>query len=120
MTRLHFVLLLALIFSCLALVQSSYESRRLFNETNRAHDEAARLQAEYKRLEAERQAQATHLRVEKLARERLMMRTVNPAITHVVVDTARSQGSVASPPALTPAGGGPGMTRPRGPTEAAK
>ena len=90
MTRLHFVLLLALIFSCLALVQSSYESRRLFNETNRAHDETARLQAEYTRLEAERQAQATHLRVEKVAREKLAMRTVNPAVTHFVVDTAAS------------------------------
>ena len=90
MTRLHFALLLALIFSCLALVQSSYESRRLFNETNRAHDEAARLQAEYKRLEAERQAQATHLRVEKVAREKLAMRTVSPAVTHFVVDSAAS------------------------------
>ena len=88
MTRLHFALLLALIFSCLTLVQNSYESRRLFNETNRAHDEAARLQAEYKRLEAERQAQATHLRVEKVARERLSMRTVTPAVTHFVVDSA--------------------------------
>ena len=87
MTRLHFVLLLALIFSCLVLVQNSYESRRLFNETNRARDELARLDADYKRLEAERQAQATHLRVEKVARERLAMRTVTPAVTHFVVDT---------------------------------
>jgi cell division protein FtsL len=90
MTRLHFVLLLALIFSCLVLVQNSYESRRLFNETNRARDELARLEADYKRLEAERQAQATHLRVEKVARERLAMRTVTPAVTHFVVDTAAS------------------------------
>jgi cell division protein FtsL len=90
MTRLHFVLLIALIFSCLALVQSSYESRRLFNETNRANDEAARLQAELKRLEAERQAQATHLRVEKVAREKLSMRTGYPAVRHLVVDSAAS------------------------------
>jgi cell division protein FtsL len=117
MTRVHFVLLLALIFSCLTLVQNSYESRRLFNETNRAHDEGARLQAEYKRLEAERQAQATHLRVEKLARERLAMRTVSPAVTHFVVDGAASQGNVAPPLSLTPSGGGPGTDRPKGPTE---
>jgi len=90
MTRLHFVLLLALIFSCLALVQSSYESRRLFNEANRLNDELARLGADGKRLEAERQAQATHLRVEKVAREKLAMRTVTPAVTHFVVDTAAS------------------------------
>jgi cell division protein FtsL len=90
MTRVHFVVLIALIFSCLALVQSSYESRRLFNETNRAHDETARLQAEYKRLEAERQAQATSLRVERTAREKLAMRTVTPAVTMYVVDPAAS------------------------------
>jgi cell division protein FtsL len=90
MTRLHFVLLLALIFSCLALVQSSYESRRLFSEANRVGDELARLEADTKRLEAERQAQATHLRVEKVAREKLAMRTVTPAVTHFVVDTAAS------------------------------
>ena len=84
MTRTHLVLLLGLIFSCLALVQTSYESRRLFDETNRARDELARLDAEAQRLEAERQAQATHLRVERVARERLDMRTATPAVTHYV------------------------------------
>jgi cell division protein FtsL len=88
MKRLHVVLLLALIFSCLTLVQTSYESRRLFDEMNRARNELARLDAEAQRLEAERQAQATHLRVEKLAREKLAMRTVTPAVTHFVVDSA--------------------------------
>jgi cell division protein FtsL len=81
MSRTHFVLLLALIFSCLALVQTSYESRRLFDETNRARDELARLDAEAQRLEAERQAQATHLRVEKVAREKLAMRAVTAYIS---------------------------------------
>ena len=90
MTRTHFVLLVALIFSCLARVQTQYESRRLFDETNRARDELARLDAEAQRLEAERQAQATHLRVEKVAREKLAMRTVTPAVTQYVVDTAAS------------------------------
>jgi cell division protein FtsL len=90
MTRTHVVLLLALVFSCLGLVQTSYESRRLFDEANRARDELARLDAEAQRLEAERQAQATHLRVEKVARERLAMRTVSPAVTHFVIDRAAS------------------------------
>jgi cell division protein FtsL len=120
MTRLHFVLLLALIFSCLALVQNSYESRRLFNESNRAHDESARLQAEYKRLEAERQAQATHLRVEKVARERLAMRTVSPAVTHFVVDTPASRVDPALPGHPIPSGDGPGMARPKGQQDVAK
>jgi len=90
MTRIHFALLLALIFSGLALVQTQYESRRLFDEANRARDELARLDAEAQRLEAERQAQGTHLRVEKVAREKLAMRTVTPAVTQFVVDVAAS------------------------------
>jgi cell division protein FtsL len=90
MTRLHAALLLALVFSCLVLVQTSYESRRLFDEMSRARDDLARLDAEAQRLEAERQAQATHLRVEKVARDKLAMRTVTPAVTHFVVDQAAS------------------------------
>jgi cell division protein FtsL len=86
MTRLHLALVAALLVSSLFLVQTSYESRRLFAELDRTRNELTRLDAEYKRLEAERQAQATHLRVEKVAREKLGMRTVTPAVTHVVVD----------------------------------
>ena len=86
MTRLQVALVLALLVSALVLVQTSYESRRLFAELDRTRNELTRLDAEYKRLEAERQAQATHLRVEKVAREKLGMRTVTPAVTHVVAD----------------------------------
>lgn len=95
MTRLHVALIAGLLASCLALVQTSYESRRLFTELDRARNELARLDAEYKRLEAERQAQATPLRVEKVARERLGMRTVTPAVTHFVVDAPASAASAA-------------------------
>lgn len=93
MTRLHFVLVLLLLLSSLYLVQTSYESRRLFTELDRARSEQARLDGDYKRLEAERQAQATNLRVERVAREKLAMRTVTPAVTHVVVDAAVPGGS---------------------------
>lgn len=102
MTRTHFVLLLALIFSCLGLVQSSYESRRLYNEINRTRDEQARLDADYTRLEAERQAQATHLRVEKVAREKLAMRMVTPAVTQFVIDPVGAPLPVAAAPAAAP------------------
>ncbi|MEN9619271.1 MAG: hypothetical protein RL406_1508, partial [Pseudomonadota bacterium] len=39
------------------------------------------LETENDRLDVERRAQATPLRVEKLAREQLHMRTITPAIT---------------------------------------
>lgn len=88
MKRQHLVLVLVLLLSSLFLVQTSYESRRLFTELDRARSEQARLDSDYKRLEAERQAQATHLRVERVAREKLAMRAVTPAVTHVVADSA--------------------------------
>jgi len=85
--RLLTVLVLALLGSSLVLVHTSYESRRLFAELDRARVDQRKLNAEFKRLDAEAQAQATHLRVEKLAREKLRMRTATPAVTERVEDT---------------------------------
>jgi cell division protein FtsL len=87
MTRLHLVLLIALLGSSLFLVKTSYEARRLFAELDRSRNEQSRLTSEYKRLEAERQAQATNLRVEKVARDRLGMRLATPAVTQYVTDS---------------------------------
>ncbi len=94
-SRLNILLLLALIASALYLVRVSYDARRLYSEINKAENEQVRLDSDFKRLEAERQAQATHLRVEKVARERLAMRTITPGVTAYVVDA----------PASAPAGG---------------
>ena len=90
MSRLNLLLLLVLIVSSLFLIRSAYDARRLFAEIHKAEVEAMRLDGEYKRLEAERQAQATSLRVERTAREKLQMRTVTPAVTMYVVDPAAS------------------------------
>ena len=84
MTRLNLVLLVAVIASALYLVQTQYESRRLFAELDRATGEAHRLEIDHERLQAEKRAQATPLRVEKIAKEQLQMRTATPAITQYV------------------------------------
>jgi cell division protein FtsL len=81
MSRLSFVLWLSVMLSALYLVRTQYESRSLTTELNRASVEAQRLETENDRLDVERRAQATPLRVEKLAREQLRMRTITPAIT---------------------------------------
>jgi cell division protein FtsL len=86
MNRVNTLLVLALLASSLYLVKTAYEARRLFSDLDRAKNEQAQLDAEYKRLEAERQAQATNLRVEKVARERLAMRLATPAVTQYVTD----------------------------------
>jgi cell division protein FtsL len=76
LNKITLILVVALLGSCLALVRSAYESRRVFAELDRAKQEQRRLDAEFKRLDAERQDQATHRRVERVAREKLAM--VNP------------------------------------------
>ena len=84
MTRLNLVLLLAVLASALYLVQVQYESRRLYTEIERAQGEARRLEVEHERLQVEKRAQATPLRVERLAKEQLQMRPATPAITQYV------------------------------------
>ncbi len=81
MTRLNVMLLLAVLASALHLVSVQYESRRLFSALDKAHTEARKIEADFERLQVERRAQATPLRIEKLAKEQLHMRTVTPAIT---------------------------------------
>lgn len=86
MNRINLALLFALLASALWLVNVSYQARRLYTELDRAHAEERKLVAEYKRLDAERQAQATNLRVEQVARDKLGMRSPTPAVTQYVHD----------------------------------
>jgi len=94
-TRLNLVLLIAVLASALFLVRTQYESRRLFAEIDRAVSDARKLALESERLEVEKRAQATPLRVERLAKEQLQMRSASPAITQYVT----LKGSVSVPAA---------------------
>ena len=105
MTRLNVVLLLAVLVSAIYLVHTQYESRRLFTELDRAVAEARRLETEHQRLQVEKRAQATPLRVEKIARAQLNMRTATPAITQYVSDPAGVTASASSSQAAAPAAG---------------
>jgi len=89
MTRLNLVLLLAVMLSAMYLVQVQYDSRRLYTEIERAQNEARRLEIEHERLQADKRAQATPLRVERLAKDQLQMRPASPAITQYVVTERR-------------------------------
>jgi len=84
MTRFGLVLLVLAMASALYLVHTQYESRRLYVEMERAQAQARRLEVDNKGLQIEKRSQATPLRVEKLAKERLQMRTATPAITEYV------------------------------------
>lgn len=85
-SRLFWLLLVALVVSSLLLVRSSYEARRLYAELDRAQAEQRRLDAEFKRLDAAYEEQGTHLRVERVAREKLKMRAPLAGNTDAVVD----------------------------------
>ena len=107
MKLLALLLLALLIGSSLYLVNTAYESRRLFALLDRARVEHKQLETEYKRLDAERQTQATHLRVEKTAREKLQMRTATPAVTQYVGDAASAAGRAGPPLRAASTGGAP-------------
>ena len=93
MTRLNVVLLIGVLASALFLVRTQYESRRLFAEIDKLGSDARKLELEHERLEVEKRAQATPLRVEKLAKEQLHMRSASPAITQYVT----SKGPASAP-----------------------
>jgi cell division protein FtsL len=106
MARLNLALAILLIVSGLYLVRISYESRRLFAEIENAHGTERQLESDRRRLEAERQAQATHLRVERAAREKLGMRAATPANTTYVADSSLAAAPPNAPIASRePAGG---------------
>ncbi|HEX7863817.1 MAG TPA: cell division protein FtsL [Variovorax sp.] len=96
MARVNLLLLMAVIATALYLVHTQYQSRQLYTELDRVQQDARRLETERDRLQVEKRAQATPLRVEKLAKEQLQMRTTSPAITQYV----RPDGSVI--PAVAP------------------
>jgi cell division protein FtsL len=89
--RLNLVLLAALLLSAMVTVQVQYDSRRLIAEIEKAQSEAHRLAMDHERLEVAKRAQATPLRVEKLAKEQLHMRPASPAITQYVTQPVRPQ-----------------------------
>ncbi|WP_295958252.1 cell division protein FtsL [Rhodoferax sp.] len=96
MTRLNLVLMLAVVASALYLVRVQYDSRSLFVEVDRAIALSHKLEIENERLQVEKRAQATPLRVEKLAKEQLQMRTSTPAITQYVTVAAAPANSAST------------------------
>ena len=94
MTRFNLLLLLAVMASALYLVQTQYESRRLYVEFEKATTQNRKLEAENDRLQVEKRAQATPLRVEKLAKDKLGMHSVTPAITQYVTQNGAATGVV--------------------------
>ncbi len=103
MTRFNLVLLLGVIASALYLVHTQYESRRLFVELEKAAAQSRKIEVDNERLQVEKRAQATPLRVEKLAKDRLQMHTATPAITQYVTYKDKEVLTAGATPASTTA-----------------
>ena len=82
--RTNLLLTLAVMLTALYLVHVQYESRRLYVELERAQAQARKIEVAHESLQAEKRAQATPLRVERLAKDKLQMHSVTPAITQYV------------------------------------
>jgi cell division protein FtsL len=82
--RMNLVLLVAVMASAMYLVQLQYQSRRLFAEVEKAQSLSRKLETERERLEVDMRSYATPLRIEKIAKEQLQMRTATPAVTQYV------------------------------------
>ena len=105
MARVNLLLIVFVLGSALYLVRTQYESRQLYTALDRAHSEMRRLDTEHDRLQVEKRAQATPLRVERLAKSELRMRTTTPAITQYVTYKAEMPVAKASAAASAATGG---------------
>lgn len=72
------VLVLSVMASALAAVYAKHQSRKLFVELQGLVAERDHLEMDWGRLQIEQSTQASHARVEQLARDKLAMRSPDP------------------------------------------
>ena len=84
MTRVNLLLLIAVVLTAPYLVRTQYESRRIFVELEKATSQGRKLELDNETLQAERRSQATPLRVDRLAKDKLQMLSATAAITQYV------------------------------------
>ena len=97
MSKLNLLLILGLLASCLVLVRTEHQGRQLYNALDQSKREQRRLEAEYRRLDAERQTQATHQKVGRVAAERLQMAAPLPSSTVYVYTPVLAAAHVNQP-----------------------
>ena len=75
MTRLNLILLAVLVVCALALVTSQHKARKLFVEFEQEQERTRALEVEFGQLQLEQSTWAMHGRIEKIASDRLRMRS---------------------------------------------
>ena len=91
MIRLNMLLLLAAVFCALGVITSQHKARKLFQALEAEQERAKQRDVEFGQLQIELSTWATSPRIEKIARERLKMRTPEPARVLTAVAAGASQ-----------------------------
>lgn len=81
MMRIHLAMVMAIMASAVLLVQSQYDSRRLYAAVDRAKARASELETERETLRAQRRVESAPARIQHLAQTQLKMRAPDPATT---------------------------------------
>jgi cell division protein FtsL len=88
-SRLNLILVLITLICALSVVSSNHRSRKLFIELEREQSRMQALDVEWGQLQLEQSTWANHARVEKIARDKLRMKT--PSAAQVVSLEGRVQ-----------------------------
>lgn len=91
MVRLNVVLLLAVVACSLGVVTSQHKARKLFQALEAEQEHARQLEVEFGQLQLELSTWGTAPRIEKVAREKLKMRT--PESSRVIAALTPAAGS---------------------------
>ena len=86
MVRFNIFLLLAALVCALGVVTSQHKARKLFQSMEAEQERARQLDVEFGQLQLELSTWATSPRIEKIAREKLNMRT--PEMAKIVTATS--------------------------------
>ena len=92
MVRFNILLLLAAVLCALSVVTSQHQARKLFQAMEVEQERAKQLDVEYDQLQIELSTWATSPRIDKIAREKLKMRTPESA---KIVTASTSHSEVA-------------------------
>ena len=90
MVRFNILLLLAAVLCALGVVTSQHKARKLFQAMESEQERAKQLDVEFDQLQLELSTWATSPRIDKIAREKLKMRT--PESAKIITASAGSPG----------------------------
>jgi cell division protein FtsL len=90
MSRLHILLLAALLACALSVINATYQQRRIFIALEHARSRARQLRQQTAQLQYQQRALSKAPRIETAAINRLGMRPVNADATQYLIDIAES------------------------------